>query len=144
MSSPRRLIDAFEFARTAQRHDERTPLALLDRLAADLADVRGEVDWSASGKQDRDGTSFLHLTAQCAVHVECQRCGAPFDLPLSVDANLRLARTESEVERAPVDDAECDVVLGSHRFDLLALLEDELLLAMPYAPKHDACPPASG
>ena len=65
-------------------------------------------------------------------------------MPLAVDANLRLASTESEVERAPVDDAECDVVLGSRRFDLLALLEDELLLAMPYAPKHDACPPASG
>lgn len=33
-------------------------------------------------------------------------------------------------------------VVGSHHFDLLAQVEDELILSIPYVPKHDVCPGA--
>ena len=33
-------------------------------------------------------------------------------------------------------------VVGSHHFDLLAQIEDELILSVPYVPKHDVCPGA--
>ena len=33
-------------------------------------------------------------------------------------------------------------VVGAHHFDLLAQIEDELILSVPYVPKHDVCPRA--
>ena len=33
-------------------------------------------------------------------------------------------------------------VVGSHHFDLLAQIEDELILSVPYVPKHEVCPGA--
>jgi len=33
-------------------------------------------------------------------------------------------------------------VLGSHRFDVLSQVEDELILSIPYVPKHVVCPGA--
>ena len=39
-----------------------------------------------------------------------------------------------------LDDESIDVIVGSHACDVRELLEDEALLALPQAPKHDVCP----
>jgi uncharacterized protein len=36
-----------------------------------------------------------------------------------------------------------DVIVGSRSLDILALVEDEALLALPLAPKHEVCPDQS-
>ena len=38
------------------------------------------------------------------------------------------------------DEAEEDLLALSREFDLLELLEDELLMDMPVAPRHESCP----
>jgi len=63
---------------------------------------------------------FLDLAVQGGMWLNCQRCLA--------------------VYAAPMDDDEIDVIAGSRRFDLLALIEDEILLSLPVAPKHEVCP----
>jgi len=39
-----------------------------------------------------------------------------------------------------LEDDEVDVIVGSHAFDLLQVIEDEALLALPLSPKHETCP----
>ena len=51
-----------------------------------------------------------------------------------------MVESEEAADAAPMDDDEVDVIAGSKHFSLLDLIEDEVLLALPVAPKHDVCP----
>jgi len=48
--------------------------------------------------------------------------------------------TEEEADEYPLDDDEVEVIVGSRQFDLVDLIEEELLLSLPLVPKHDVCP----
>jgi DUF177 domain-containing protein len=48
---------------------------------------------------------------------------------------LLLARTQSELTRLDVE--EIEVVLAMERLDALTLVEDELLLSLPFSPRHE-------
>lgn len=83
------------------------------------------------------------------VPMECQRCLDTVETELVSDFHLALIDDESLIER--LDEDADFIVLGESEstkkgdidtpasIDLLALLEDELLLLMPLSPKHDAC-----
>ena len=38
------------------------------------------------------------------------------------------------------EESEEDLLVNSAQFDLLELVEDELLMALPVSPKHEKCP----
>jgi uncharacterized protein len=120
----------------------RWPLATLGRLHA-AGDGELPVDWSASFEQRPvHGAApqvWLRLQAGAQVARECQRCLQPVLVPLQVDRAFRFVPTEEEAEALDAE-SEDDVLAASPRFDLRALVEDELLLALPLVPKHDVCP----
>ncbi len=118
------------------------PLRALDRLAEGGA-ADATVAWAArfelrpvpGGPPER----WLGLQASARVRRECQRCLQPVTLVLAVDRRLRFA--DDEATAAVLDaGSEDDVLVASRRFDLQELVEDELLLAMPLVPMHEACP----
>jgi len=49
---------------------------------------------------------------------------------------------DEEIEDAQIEYSESgfEVVVGSKSFNMMELIEDEALLALPLAPKHDVCP----
>lgn len=104
--------------------------------------------WQAEGAtrpelQD-DGTEgrqpYLRLAIHGSAWLECQRCLAPYEQAFDVEANYRIVATEEEADEFPLDDDEVEVIVGSRHFDLIDLIEEELLLSLPLVPKHDVCP----
>ncbi|NOV27446.1 DUF177 domain-containing protein [Cupriavidus necator] len=83
---------------------------------------------------------FLDVTVQGRMWLDCQRCLAPYAQPIDTATRFEVVESEEAADAAPVDDDEVDVIAGSKRFSLLELIEDEVLLALPVAPKHDVCP----
>ena len=81
--------------------------------------------------------------------MECQRCLNTVEIPLVLDFHLALVGDEALIER--LDEDADFIVLGESEAttkgsidapasaDLLALIEDELLLLMPLSPRHDVC-----
>ncbi|MBS0315580.1 MAG: DUF177 domain-containing protein [Proteobacteria bacterium] len=107
-------------------------------LGADLP-----VNWRAQGEW-RAGSGagaqpWLHLEADAVVPLTCQRCLGRVDVPLAVDRVFRFVADE-DTAAAEDEISEEDVLVQSHGFDLRALVEDELLLALPLVPMHEACP----
>jgi len=104
--------------------------------------------WQAEGSQElelqNDGKErpqpYLRLALHGAAWLECQRCLAPYRQAFDIDAAYRIVNTEEEANAFALDDDELDVIVGSHHFDLLDLIGEELLLALPLVPKHDVCP----
>lgn len=143
--NPRRL-DARAFAEASGVMEGEEPLASFDRLFAEShADgevgslarwaVRGEIRPDAAGQP----SVWMHLRAELDLPVGCQRCLGPVVVPLEVDRWFRFVADESTAE-AEDDQSDEDVLALEPKPDLLALIEDELLMAMPLVPMHDICP----
>jgi uncharacterized protein len=136
------VIDAFEFCRTEGYREGVTPVAQMTRLAADCADPSGEIRWSIQGGQTRQGYPSLTLSVAGTVQLVCQRCLAPFGYELDSSTMLVLGKDDEEADEMEevLDDDSIDVIVGSTTCDIRDLLEDEALLALPQAPKHEVCP----
>lgn len=101
------------------------------------------VRWEARGelRQDAGGHEqvWLHLSAEVSLPLICQRCMGPADILATVDRSFRFVATEAAAE-AEDEEAEEDVLAISRDFSLQALIEDELLMALPVVPRHEVCP----
>jgi uncharacterized protein len=142
-------LDVAAFAAEAARLDGEWPGTRLERLAQSQSPpqdvVPAAVHWQASGERrpvpGAEAEIWLRVRAQTAAWMTCQRCLQPVVLPLEVDRRIRFVRGESQAEAldAEIDD---DVLALPRRLDLAELVEDELLLALPLAPRHSQCPQA--
>ena len=101
------------------------------------------VQWRAQGelRQPRsvEPQSWLHLEAQTSMALVCQRCLGPVATELDVDRWFRFVHDEDEAAALDAQ-TEDDVLAVRGPLDLLGLIEDELLLALPLVPRHEHCP----
>ncbi|MBX3601737.1 MAG: DUF177 domain-containing protein [Rubrivivax sp.] len=142
-----RALDLPALARTGATLQGTLPLAQMPRLAGSvLAAADAELApavWTAAAllRPVTGGAPelWLHLQARADVRLECQRCLQPMDQTLEVDRRFRFVRGEDEAARLD-EESEDDVLALPGRLDLLELLEDELILALPLVPRHETCP----
>lgn len=144
-------LDVPAFASVGGELSGTTPIASMDRLSqsahashdGQTIASEGCVQWAVTGElRERVGTPpqvWLHVTAEAALPMTCQRCLQPVMEALAVDRWFRFVSSESEA--AELDEtAEEDVLVLNRRFKLLELIEDELLLALPLIARHETCP----
>lgn len=116
------------------------------RLEVDLTDEE-KIAWQATGalvdSADENGKIkpqvWLHVTAQTHLPQTCQRCLGEVSTLLEVERSYRFVADEATAE-AQDDACEEDLLAISREFNLLALIEDELLMVLPQVPLHDVCP----
>ncbi|MEY4736339.1 MAG: hypothetical protein RL302_658 [Pseudomonadota bacterium] len=140
-----RALNVAAFAQAGDSHTGDERLARFDRLMEETQGLGGEalVSYSVQGdiRPDAAGQDepWLRLSAQATLSLVCQRCMGPVDVELDFVREFRFVASE---ELATVEDEESeeDVLVLSKAFNLLELIEDELLMSMPPTPKHDVCP----
>lgn len=142
---PRRL-DVRAFAEAGATLQGEVAQAALQRLQGGLAAIDAAlppVRWQAVGEQRRvtggAPQTWIALKAETTVRLVCQRCLQPLAEPLAVERRFRFVEGEDEAERLD-EESEDDVLAAGRSFDLLELLEDELILALPLVPRHEECP----
>jgi uncharacterized protein len=131
-------IDGFRFAEHGEKQQGVLPLASFTRLRDVLRDTEGGVQFCLTGTRESQGRLALRLQLDTALQLTCQRCLEPMRLPVHTDVMLILARTEAEVEAGGDDPESPDRVLASSAMSVDGLIEDELLLLVPFAPRHAA------
>lgn len=142
-----RALDLPPLARAGATLQGTQPLADMPRLAESVlatADADpAPVTWTAAALQrpvtGGEPELWLHLQARAEVRLECQRCLQPMGQTLQVDRRLRFVRGEDEAARLD-EESDDDVLALPVRLNLLELLEDELILALPLVPRHETCP----
>lgn len=142
-------IDTVEFARARSSLSGRVRVAGLPRLADMLADDRGELEWKLDGERrpraEGGADSFLRLSLAGSAVLSCVRCLEPVECPVAADRLFKIAATETQAEREDAESEDFDVLAASPRFDVLGLVEDEAIMALPIAPRHERCGlPAGG
>lgn len=134
--SAQTVIDSLEFARTGQMLRGNLPLAGLARLKDSLADALGAVEFEVRGGEDTRRRPVLTVSIHGTLRLQCQRCLEALDHPLRVLNTLVLV-TGSAVPASELDDEDGEWIEASRELDLAALIEDEILLSLPYAPRHE-------
>lgn len=117
------------------------PVARLGRLAGMLASDDGTMTGSVALSR-QDGRIIAQVSFQATVTLQCQRCLGPMTQGFEGSSQVALVATEDEAAAVPEDFETMLAPLG--RLRLAELLEEELLLALPAAPRHAAgqCPAA--
>lgn len=161
-----RKLDVYAFIARSQAQQSAEPLAgeadisHFSRFIADLptqqlatesvADSQelNRVFWQIEGEQLSSeiyprGRFLLHFYVEADPVVVCQRCMKPFRYPLTAETTVEVVRTESQFE--DVSDSgevvldEYEKVLANPFLEVLEVVEDELILALPFMPNHEDC-----
>ena len=111
----------------------------LARLRDVLATDAGEVAYEIRGVRDERGRPSLRLKVSGTLQLRCQRCLEPMAFEVQTDETLVLAATLAEIHAEPADAHAPDRVVAGKEMALRELIEDELILAVPYAPRHERC-----
>jgi uncharacterized protein len=136
------VIDGFEFASAGATQQGVWPLRDFPRLRDLLAADAGEVAYEINGVRDERGRPSLRLRVRGTLSLRCQRCLEPMPFEVQTDETLVLAATLAEIHAEPADAHAPDRVVAGKEMALRELIEDELILAVPYAPRHESCIPA--
>jgi len=133
------VIDGFEFASAGAKQQGVWPLNDFPRLRDMLAKDAGEVAYEISGVRDERGRPALRLKVGGTLWLRCQRCLEAMPLEVGTDETLVLAATVAEIHAEPASVQAPDRVVAGREMALRELIEDELILAVPYAPRHEEC-----
>jgi uncharacterized protein len=128
-------FDALKLSASGESLEGVVDAADLPRVADRLATAgAAKLAWHLVGCRDGQGRPALRLTLAGSAPLVCQRCLQPFAAIVDQSTELLLARSEAELARLDVE--EIEVVLATERLDALTLVEDELLLSLPFSPRH--------
>ena len=144
----RPFIDSLDFAGNGQEISGEVPVAELPRFQDVLKSPQGMLSYAVRGGVDKLGSHFLDLNVTGRCRLLCQRCLEGLDFPVQLATRL-LLRDQASLDA--LDDphapdvqndgngeaAELDSILADVHLDVLSLLEEEILLSLPIAPKHE-------
>jgi uncharacterized protein len=128
------VIDSLEFAQTGQTLAGELPIARLARLGESLYDPAGDIRFEVKGARDARMRPALVLDISGVLHLQCQRCLGKLDYPLRLSNTLLLGSSE---DSSSLDEEDAEWIEASDALDVAALIEDEILLGLPYSPRHE-------
>lgn len=134
--SAQTVIDSLEFARAEQELRGSLPVTSLARLQDGLVDADGSIEFVIKGGRDGERRPILALEVSGSLHLQCQRCLGLLDHALRLSNTLRLVRKGENVGAEADDPDAADCIDASSELDVAALIEDEILLGLPFAPRH--------
>lgn len=137
----RLLIDPLAFTAQADTLNGTVRLRDLDERiwSPDIADLSSELRYTLNGGTDRWQRPFLDLSLSGSLKMRCQRCMQNTDFALDEQVRIVLFADENVLDEAMLADDELEGMLLETELDAFALLEDQILMALPISPKHDDC-----
>lgn len=133
------VIDCHEFARNGGVLERRIGLDELPRLADLLTTTEGFLSVRLEGWRDDEGKSWLQLDIAGEPVLCCQRCLGGVKFPLAVRSRLQLIAPGEDWPDDDLEDDSADAIAAETALAVLQLIEDEVLLALPIAPRHEQC-----
>lgn len=133
------VIDCRIFAREARDLQGELPVASLARTHDLLVDHAGVLRYRLEGRLGSKNRPQLLLELGGVLLVRCQRCLEVIRFPLEIRSVLEFVESEEELTQEEMEDDSKDFLTVEKEFDVAALIEDEIILDLPAAPRHESC-----
>ena len=137
--SQRIVINSLVFAREAGSLQGELPVAELARVLDLLASSASSLSYRLEGRLGESGRPQLLLQLDGVLSVCCQRCLEGINYPLKVRNVLEFVDDEDDLTQEEVEDDSMDFLPAQSEIDVVALIEDEIILSLPSAPRHESC-----
>jgi len=137
-------FDAYRLAREKGVLEGTLDVGASDRLSDRVAPGDASVTWRIVGTTDEVGHPALEISIEGDVPLTCQRCLSDFAWPVEHRTLTVLAKGEADADALDAS-SDHEVVIADQPLDPAVLVEEELLLTLPFAPMHEtACAADSG
>jgi uncharacterized protein len=140
-------FDAWSFSRLGERIRSDEVKFDFPRLADDENILSCKVEfWEVSGRINAKSESVIRFEGRFNAELSCVVCGSGVEYTIDFDRHLILMTSEAQADAYDEDtlDEQTDVVACPGAINLRDWLEDEILLACPMFPKHEACAEQAG
>ena len=137
--SKRIVINSQAFARDAGLLQGELPIAGLTRLLDKLVDSAGSLSYRITGRLGPRKRPQLLLQLDGVLSVCCQRCLEGIDYPIALRSVLEFVDDEEDLTQEEFEDDSKDFLPVQSELDVVALIEDEIILDLPSAPRHESC-----
>lgn len=137
-------IDPRRFAREQASASGSVAAETLPRLADVLSasTVPGQqgnmIHYRIAGFVTPKDQPALRIELSGELGLRCQRCLERLDFPLAVQREVVLVAGTDEFAPSADEQESVDIIPAVSRMDLRELVEEEILLALPLAPRHAA------
>ena len=81
----------------------------------------------------------LILRVEGVLSLSCQRCLEGISYPLKLENTLEFVVDEEDLTQEEIEDDSRDFLPAQAEVDVLALIEDEIILGLPSVPRHECC-----
>ncbi|MBV1882632.1 MAG: DUF177 domain-containing protein [Pseudomonadales bacterium] len=127
-------INVKKLAEQGIRLDGELPVGRLQRVLDSVESAEGQVYLELAFHKDEQGVRVAKGNAKCSVNLLCQRCLKP--LAHSLEANFSLAFIYTEAQEEQLPDQYDPVMMLDDNVQLVDLIEDDLILALPIVANH--------
>ena len=133
-------IDPFRLAEAGAQLSGNLPLRQFSRLRELLAEDGGEIAVQLDFEVDELGVPVVLGKVSATLSLMCQRCLGAYTFPVDAKIALAWVKTAQEADKLPLRYE--PYVVEQTPLLLNDVIEDELLLALPQIPMHEAadCP----
>lgn len=137
----RQFIDSLDFANNNRELRGEIAMAQMPRLQDKLIvldadfehDHKEDISYILRGFRDRNDKPMLEVKLDGLCQLRCQRCLQGLIYPLKLVSQLLLVNNWDE---SSVEEDEIDSILVESHLDVFSLFEEEILLSLPFAPRH--------
>ncbi len=135
--NPRSLLRVDMLAPVSYQGEGFVELSDFPRLSGESASMNSGDGFSCRIESwHHDERPLMGVTIRGRMAIACQRCLEPLPFDLDIHKTYVFLRTEAEADHFPIDRDDEEAMVVSTHFNLLEAIEDEILLALPHAPKH--------
>ncbi len=130
-------IDNIDFSRKSREIRDIIRLSNFKRLQDLCLNLEDFVVFVLRGFENKHKEPCLELFIEGKLSLICQRCSEKLEHTIFLKSGF-LIKEETQLTDFQVDDhADYDLIEGSAKMDVLSLIEDEIILSLPVAPKHE-------
>lgn len=133
------VIDSQLFARDGGSLQGELLVATLTRVHDLLVDRAGSLTYRVNGRVGPRGRPQLLLEVDGVLSLCCQRCLEVIAYPLQLRSLLEFVDDDADLTQEELEDDSRDFLVNQKALDVVVLIEDEILLALPVAPRHEGC-----
>ncbi len=133
----RAVVDSVAFARESGELRATVAVAGLARLHDALFDQSGAIAYELAGRVDQEGKPWLRLALDGELVLRCQRCLGPVRFRFEAVRSFLLVPADQALSD-PADEAEdTEQLYADPKLDVIALVEDEVILGLPMVAGHE-------
>ena len=135
---PKRIvIDTVKFARDGREMIHSFSVEDLQRVKDIVGDFGEEIEAKLEGGVLKTGKPFIDLSIKANLPLTCQRCLELMNFELNSSTRFIIAFGKSELTDLSDEPDDVEFLIAEEDTDVVAMVEDELLLRLPMAAKHE-------